>query len=435
MLFTDNIKFILLMNNLPNEIICWIFSFVHKLELMSFRRTFKKWQNLIEEKFFIEPTVPSIERCIITKNYYYFIKNYLPKNPGEDMNNKKCDSIYHRALAWSTNDKFFTKFYFEYDVKKFVIDYSKEDPNRTDFNSPNYYASMAANCAAQYDHLNIIQYLLNIGVDMKYDGYGPMIIAAGNGSLKTLKYLHDLDKQTYNIHMDNDYLLITAASNNQNDVVTFLLDNGANINTCDSLSLIRAVQEGHLSTVKLLINRGADIHGDNDQALRMAAFYGHLDIVKILIENGAIICSITNGNHDAVELCHQRGTNMYAEDNDALALSARKGHIEIVKYLLDCGADIHAANDNALITSIFNNKFDVVKLLLERGASINADNEKPLWFAAQNDNPKMVRLLLNKGADPCINNCEILRRSKSMRYKKVGSLLKKAIKRKNKANN
>jgi len=69
---------------------------------------------------------------------------------------------------------------------------------------------------------------------------------------------------------------------------------------------------GQQEMVKYLIENGADVNAENDGALRAAANNGHLEIVKYLVGNGA---------------------DIYAENNTALKWAVENGHLDVVIYL------------------------------------------------------------------------------------------------------
>jgi len=75
--------------------------------------------------------------------------------------------------------------------------------------------------------------------------------------------------------------------------ITFLIENGANINDKDQIGqtpLIVATQNGCKKIVELLIGAGADIHERNDfghSAIITAAQENQLEIAQFLIESGA----------------------------------------------------------------------------------------------------------------------------------------------------
>ena len=121
--------------------------------------------------------------------------------------------------------------------------------------------------------------------------------AAQNGDLIEVKRLFALNSGIINEKdREKDTAIMKACRDcNSTNVVTFLLENGANINdrdTIDQTSLIIAAQNGCKDIVKLLLDAGANIHHRNDQgenALISAAQEGHIDTVKLLLEAGVDI--------------------------------------------------------------------------------------------------------------------------------------------------
>ena len=124
--------------------------------------------------------------------------------------------------------------------------------------------------------------------------------AAENGDLNEVKRLFSINPDIINRKdREKDTAIMKACRKcNAINVVSFLLENGANINdkeyrdTIDQTPLIIASQHGCTDIVKLLLDAGTNIHHRNDQgenALISAAQEGHIDIVKILIEAGGDI--------------------------------------------------------------------------------------------------------------------------------------------------
>ena len=106
---------------------------------------------------------------------------------------------------------------------------------------------------------------------------------------------------------------------------------------------------------KYLVSLGADIRAQNDYAVRLTSFFGHLDIVKYLFEQGADIntknlfdftalymaCK-TENCFETAELLIEKGAEINAKDNTyytPLHFACMWGHVEAAKKLIELGAN------------------------------------------------------------------------------------------------
>ena len=113
-----------------------------------------------------------------------------------------------------------------------------------------------------------------------------------------------------------------AAERGAIHIVTFLIENGADVNVTDAngnTPLIFIINKtGDLAITKRLLEKGAAVNTQNrtgETALMYAAWRGHANIVRLLLENRA-----------DVTLKNRRG-------GTALTLAESKGHQEIVEML------------------------------------------------------------------------------------------------------
>jgi ankyrin repeat protein len=117
--------------------------------------------------------------------------------------------------------------------------------------------------------------------------YDKLIKACETGDLKKVK---SLVSRGVNIHSHNDAALYCAAEYGHLNVVQYLIEQGSKgFDKLDDYILPRSAEKGHFEIVKFLVEQGADIHSNNDYALRWAASNGHFEIVKFLVESGADI--------------------------------------------------------------------------------------------------------------------------------------------------
>jgi len=132
--------------------------------------------------------------------------------------------------------------------------------------------------------------------------------------------------------------LDTAAHFGRIDIVTLLLEKGANIEATKSdhgsTPLNTAASLGHTDVARLLLEKGANIEAtrsDNGSTpLDSAAFCGHTDVVRLLLEKGANL----------------EATRSYGGATSLLA-AAMFVQIAVVGLLLRKGANIHAATKRA----------------------------------------------------------------------------------------
>ncbi len=273
--------------------------------------------------------------------------------------------------------------------------------------------------ACRYGHRDVVKLLLAKGARLKFrkpagangdaagprqeydkdDSAGKIIEAAITGDSKRLQQLLQGGGVGVNIGtISGDRALILAAALGYTDVVSLLLDTGAQINkgtaTSKTTPLMWAAYNGKSEVVKLLAERGADIDQKNNKGftpLLLAAEAGQEEIVKFLRERGANLS--------------QKSDNA----STALTLAADGGFENVVKFLLDSpGVDLEARiegnGSTALLLAVDKGHARVAKLLLEKGANTKAtrtdkDLDCALTMACRKGDKKMVQLLLEHGAD------------------------------------
>jgi len=151
-------------------------------------------------------------------------------------------------------------------------------------------------------------------------------------------------------------------------LVPMLLDAGANPNIklegvyTDS-PLTDAVNEGNINVVTLLIERGANVNVASGVApLMMALYWGFLDIGRLLIENGADISKIQDAPDGKRMTPLMQVTKKVSE---YLGLTKDK-KLDFVRFLLENGADITLKNKEGQTAEDIakeNGYTEIVKLL------------------------------------------------------------------------
>ncbi|OAA76183.1 Ankyrin repeat-containing domain protein [Akanthomyces lecanii RCEF 1005] len=332
--------------------------------------------------------------------------------------------------------------------------------------------------------------------DDKYEREGgtPLYLAVVQGDGRTARLLLDrgADPSADTGPEHTRYPLIAALRGRHYSLAKMLVDAGADI-TCrdfsDDTPIICAAMTGNLEMVTLLLDRGADIFttSRNGLCLFLAAFTigsnpslvemlldrgglapedevnsylasavqrGWYNVIKLLIEKGAdleykpverpvplLVVSIIIDRFDIAELLIQKGADVNARDYDqscALHYTRQEEHLPLVKSLLAAGADVLATDaqgcqplmladsvaivevllanganyenssemyDKALMRAIIQHRFDIAEALLQAGASTRGSDDFSLvQFACQIGGLRLVELLIDYGADISSNN-------------------------------
>ncbi|MFN7095826.1 MAG: ankyrin repeat domain-containing protein, partial [Burkholderiales bacterium] len=217
------------------------------------------------------------------------------------------------------------------------------------------------------------------------------IAAIKKGNVKEVRQLNYLED--YLEAKDDEGLtpLHIAAQSEQNEMVMFLLNQGANIEAKTnegSTPLHLAVSNEAI--VDTLLKAGAKINAQTnygENALHLAAYKGYLASCKLLIQ-------------------YNINLNLKASrDFTALHYAIEGNQIAVVEYLMNVGAYLQAKTDFLGLTPlhlaiVFGN-FECVQLLLEQGADIETKGRlggTPLHVAARKGQAELVKLLLSKGA-------------------------------------
>ncbi|MFH2203291.1 MAG: ankyrin repeat domain-containing protein [Elusimicrobiota bacterium] len=173
----------------------------------------------------------------------------------------------------------------------------------------------------------------------------------------------------------------------EREVVTALLEAGADINAVDVMGLTPLHTAKRPEIVDILIAAGADVKAQGAVGatpLHMATFP---NVAQALLKHGA----------DIEAMSRDRGTPLYSQTLD--------GRFSIVEMLLHDGADVARAEPSSgrtpLHAAAAAGSTDIVELLLRSRADINAKDkagDTPLCAAVRGDQLFTARLLLNKGA-------------------------------------
>lgn len=247
--------------------------------------------------------------------------------------------------------------------------------------------------AAEAQNIEMIKYLISIGQNVNEqvfaDGFwinSPMKIAAEKGNA---------------------------------EIVQFLLDNEADLNSSDDY-IYNAVNYGNYDVVKLLIDN--DIFNLNtnttiEQALTLARDKKFYEIEKLLSSKDTnyvegfddIMNAVSEGDIKELEKLIKNDTNLNNQYDKItpLGLAAARNDREMITLLVENGADINLEDGyvySPIMKALFYDKMNAVMRLSDLNADLNkissVNGETPLtYLASKYKTAKLCQYLINKNAD------------------------------------
>ena len=172
--------------------------------------------------------------------------------------------------------------------------------------------------------------------------------------------------------------------------------------------LIVASREGHVDVVSFLVEHGADLNLQckaGDTALMTACLFNKRDVVIFLVEHGANVNLQSDGSGSTALHLFLYGIPMYSDDN----------YCNVLSSLIENGADVNACmrdDCTPLMMASTNGHVNAVALLVEHGANMDIqdkDGDTALHYAVTTREAKegkycVVEKLLDLGAAQLYNN-------------------------------
>ena len=135
--------------------------------------------------------------------------------------------------------------------------------------------------------------------------------AARTGNLASIKLLVKLKSDTVSRTNQNGFTpLILACYYGQKNIVEFLLNEGVDLetNSPEGTALLAAVYKGNLEIVSLFLLHNINLNATNDEGttpLMFAAMAGNFEMVNLLLTHGADKNKLSKYGHTALTLAQK----------------------------------------------------------------------------------------------------------------------------------
>ncbi len=256
-----------------------------------------------------------------------------------------------------------------------------------------------------------------------------LLKACSKGDLSMVKKLatKDFDPNAISRKTGNSLLILACNSKNA-ELVTFLLDKGANLHATNHLGLNAlsfAIHADNTEIAKLLIKKGGALeyiytnkNNESFTALSYACKFGSKEMVSLLLEHGAnpnarltrsyhkspLGAAILRGDLPIVKLLVEKGARYDHKASGGtespLVMASQAGQLEIVRYLVSQGANLYELSNTGSSLAIVVARSGNIKIM-----KYLVDNHLPLSdhllivAAAETGNKEMLKWLIDHKAN------------------------------------
>jgi ankyrin repeat protein len=284
-------------------------------------------------------------------------------------------------------------------------------------------ALIAASSGGKKGYTSTVQLLVDRGANVnrlsrpsQTAGYcRPLQAAAFKGHVEIVKLLLALGADANGADEGWYGTALVAAVNAKSykpEIVTILLDAGANVNEVSPLSsnfhgtpLIFAVREDHTDCTNILLDKGADVNSVGvlfPSPLMMAVGEDNEPMVELLLKHGAEVNLVA----EPANLRNEISEGLSDGTITVLQTAAWNGHENMVRKFVGLGARLSENSDEAAFTSALQaaaycDHVEVVRVLIELGSDVNERGGyfgSALQAAAHRGSLDSARILLEAGA-------------------------------------
>jgi ankyrin repeat protein len=262
--------------------------------------------------------------------------------------------------------------------RKHILNYFLENSNNK--RSTLQFGLMGASAGG---NIKLMKYLIKNGAlpDMTWMTVSPIICACENGELEVMKYLVEIGVK---LKKFGPRLLSAACERGLADIVNYLIDNGIDINRTYKgvLPAYTAIVNNKPEILMILLKRGSFYYGGY---FTYAAYHNHMDILKEALskfsDSDFIRDVINNAAHNACGGGNLEILKYLLEEKGAVVRSksiryaAKSGNLDIIKFLMeerDIKLDEGPGGDLYDISK--QGKLNVLKYLETRGVQIDCDD-------------------------------------------------------------
>ncbi|KAL5625669.1 hypothetical protein FOBRF1_000012 [Fusarium oxysporum] len=212
----------------------------------------------------------------------------------------------------------------------------------------------------------------------------PIVDAVIHGaSKKIISMLIEYGSNVNDVRFGSQTALIWAVQKEEKELITFLLDNGADVNKITDKDQVggsvfnQAILYGSPEIVLFLIEKGADVHQPVSHvgtAIQAAMAERRFDILEVLLQNSGDVCE-SKGRYGTVLHLAVEQHDIDTEDVVGSALHHAivwNSSPRVVELLLDKVPDPNlesGPSTNPLHRAILENSVGTVEVLIERGAT------------------------------------------------------------------
>ncbi|KAJ3616119.1 hypothetical protein Zmor_012053 [Zophobas morio] len=259
----------------------------------------------------------------------------------------------------------------------------------------------------------------NVKIDvLSQDLVSPVFLAAQNGHFEVVKFLVERGASVDTADDQGDAPVIAAASGEHFGIVKYLVQKNADVNSVNKrglTTLAHVVARNNTSMAKFLMEKGALV---NDIVIEVSILNTNVEIVKLIFDNskpnvGHLLVAARSGCLDIVThlLSFRFDPNSRNENGlSPLHVASTLSCLPVVEFIIKNDADVNSATPEgvtALHGASTNGYLDVVKALVTNGADVNVpdlNRVTPLYMAAdvKEESSAVVKYLVEKKARPDI---------------------------------